>query len=276
MNPHAAQPVSLKAMTYSLWHNRKLITQMTRRDVVGRYKGSMLGLFWSFLNPAFMLVIYTLVFSVVFKAHWSEAGQETKTQFAVVLFAGLIVHGLFTEVLGRAPDLVVGNINFVKKVVFPLEILPVITLGGALFHSLVSLLVLLIVHAISMGGLPWTIVFIPLVLLPMFILVLGLGWILAALGVYIRDIGQIIRFINIALLFLSPVFYPASRLPEAYRKLILANPLTFIIEQSRDVLIWGRLPDWSGLGIYTLIAVAVAWSGYAWFQNTRKGFADVL
>ncbi|MGZ8186822.1 MAG: ABC transporter permease, partial [Methylobacter sp.] len=242
MNPHASQPISLTALARSLWRNRQLITQMTRREVIGRYKGSAMGLLWSFLNPVFMLVVYTFVFSVVFKARWGIGG-ESKTQFAVVLFVGLIVHGLFAEVLNRAPGLILSNVNYVKKVVFPLEILPAITMGAALFHSLVSLLVLLIAFAIFNSYVQWTAVFIPLVLLPLVILCLGFAWMLASLGVFLRDVGQTIGLFTTVMMFLSPVFFPITALPEEYRPIIMANPLTFIIEQAREVLIWGRLPD---------------------------------
>lgn len=250
--------------------------QMTRREVVGRYKGSIIGLLWSFLNPVLMLTVYTFVFSVVFKARWGMGGDESKTQFAVVLFVGMIVHSLFAEVLNRAPFLILSNVNYVKKVIFPLEILPVISMGAALFHSLISLVVLLTAFVIFNSYLHWTTVFIPLVLLPLVILTLGLAWILASLGVFIRDVGQTIGIVTTIMLFLSPVFFPVTSLPETYRPIIMANPLTFIIEQAREVLIWGRQPDWAMLGIYTLAATAAAWSGYAWFQKTRKGFADVL
>jgi lipopolysaccharide transport system permease protein len=277
MNPYAVQSISLKALARSLWCNRQLIRQMTVREVVGRYKGSVMGLFWSFLNPVFMLVVYTFVFSVVFKARWGVGSvEETKTQFAVVLFVGMIVHGLFAEVLNRAPGLILANANYVKKVVFPLEILPIVSMGGALFHSLVSLSVLLAAFVIFNGYLHWTVIFIPFVLLPLVILVLGLAWMLASLGVFLRDVGQTIGIITTVMMFLSPVFFPVTALPEQYRPVIMANPLTFIIEQSREVLIWGRLPDWASLGVYTLTASIIAWAGYIWFQRTRKGFADVL
>ena len=275
-NPHAAQPTSLVSLAKSLWRNRQLILQMTRREVAGRYKGSALGLAWSFFNPVFMLAVYTFVFSVVFKARWGVGGEESKTQFAVVLFVGMIVHGLLAEVLNRAPGLILGNVNYVKKVVFPLEILPVISMGAALFHSFVSLGVLLIAFALFNGYLHWTAVLAPLVVLPLIILTLGLAWMLASLGVFLRDVGQTIGIITTVMLFLAPVFYPITALPEEMRPWIMANPLTFIIEQAREVLIWGRLPNWTGLGIYTLAATALAWAGYAWFQKTRKGFADVL
>lgn len=276
MNPHAAQPTSLLALIVSLWRNRKLISQMTKREVVGRYKGSILGVAWSLFNPLLMLVIYTFVFSVVFKPQWSLGGEETKTQFAMILFVGLILFNLFAEVLNSAPGIILANANYVKKVVFPLEILPVINMGVALFQVLASLLVLLVAFVIFNGYLNWTILYMPLVLMPLVILILGLAWILASLGVFIRDVGQSIGVFTTIMMFMSAVFYPISSLPERFQPWLKANPLAFIIEQAREVLILGHHPDWSGLGICALVAVVVVWAGYAWFQKTRKGFADVL
>ena len=276
IDPHQAQPTSLVALIESLWRNRHLIVQMTRREVVGRYKGSVLGLAWSFLTPILMLAVYTFVFSVVFKARWGTDGDESKTQFALVLFVGMIVHGLFAEVLNRAPGLILSNVNYVKKVVFPLDVLPVIAMGAALFHASISLAVLLIAFALFNGYLHWTIIFVPVVLLPLVILTLGVAWIFASLGVFLRDVGQTVGIITTMMLFLAPIFYPITALPEEIRPWIMANPLTFIIEEARGVVILGRMPEWTGLGIYTLAATAVAWAGFAWFQKTRKGFADVL
>lgn len=275
-NPHAAQPTSPMALGKSIWRNRQLIIQMARREVVGRYKGSAMGLAWSFLNPVFMLSVYTFVFSVVFKARWGIGDEESKTHFALVLFVGLIVHGLFAEVLNRAPALILSNVNYVKKVIFPLEILPIISMGAALFHTLISLCVLLAAFTIFNGYLHWTVVLTPLVFLPLIILILGLAWMLASLGVFLRDVGQTIGLVTTIMMFLAPVFYPITAIPEEFRPWIMANPLTVMIEQAREVLIWGRLPDWTGLGTYTLVATVIAWAGYAWFQRTRKGFADVL
>lgn len=276
INPHAAQPTSLVALARSLWRNRQLIAQLTKREVVGRYKGSAFGLAWSFFNPVLMLTVYTFVFSVIFKSRWGVGGEETKTQFAVVLFTGMIVHGLLAEVLNRAPSLILSNVNYVKKVVFPLEILPVVTMGAALFHGLISFGVLLVAFALFNGYLHWTAIFTPLVLLPLIILTTGLAWMLASLGVFLRDVGQTIGIITTAMLFLAPVFYPVTALPQEFRPWLMANPLTFIIEQAREVLIWGRVPDLIGLGAYTVIAIAITWAGYIWFQKTRNGFADVL
>lgn len=277
INPHIAQPTSLSSLVKSLWRNRQLIAQMTRREVVGRYRGSVMGLAWSFFNPVLMLTVYTFVFSEVFKARWGGPGSdESKTQFAVVLFVGMIVLNLFSEVVNRAPAIILSNANYVKKVVFPLEILPVVAMGAALFHALISLCVLLAAFLLFNGYLQWTAVFIPFVLLPLIVLTLGLGWLLASFGVFLRDVGQTIGVITTILTFLSPVFYPISAVPERFRSYIMVNPLTFIIEQAREVLVWGRVPDWLGLGIYLLAAGTAAWLGYGWFQKTRKGFADVL
>ncbi len=277
INPHSAQPTSLVALVKSLLRNRQLILQMTKREVVGRYKGSIMGLAWSFFNPVFMLMVYTFVFSEIFNSRWGGVGgDDSKTQFAVLLFVGMIVLSLFSEVINRAPGLIISNVNYVKKVVFPIEILTVIAMGSALFHSLISLVVLLTAFSLFNGYLHWTVVFFPLVMLPLVILTLGLSWILASLGVFIRDVSQTIGLVTTVLMFLSPVFYPITAVPEEFRPYILANPLTFIIEQARDVLVWGHLPNWTGLGCYTLAAIITAWLGYAWFQKTRKGFADVI
>lgn len=276
MNPHLSPPTSLPALASSLVQNRRLLSQMIRREVTGRYKGSALGLAWSFFNPVFMLAVYTFVFSEVFKMRWGTGGEESKTQFALVLFVGMIVYGLMAEVLNRAPGLILSNVNYVKKVVFPLEILPVVAMGAALFHTLISLLVLMIAFAVFNSYLHWTVIFLPLVLLPLVILTVGIAWALASLGVFLRDVGQTVGIIVTVMMFLSPVFYPISAVPPAFQAWILANPLTFIIEQAREVVIWGHLPNWWGLAIYTGAAILVAWAGYAWFQKTRKGFADVI
>ncbi len=276
VNPHLAQPTSLVALIKSILRNRQLILQMIKRDVVGRYKGSFMGLAWSFFNPVFMLLVYTFVFSVIFKSRWGVTQEETQTQFAVVLFVGMIVHGIFAEVLNKAPILIVSNINYVKKVVFPLEILPVISMGSSLFHGAVSFFVLMGAFLFSNGYLYWTSVFLPVVILPLIVLTLGFAWILTSLGVYLRDVGQTIGIFTTVLMFLAPVFYPVTSLPAEYREWLMLNPLTFIIEQSREVLVWGHMPDWYGLFVYFSISLFIAWSGYVWFQKTRKGFADVL
>ena len=276
VNPHTRDPATPQDVFLSLWRNRGLIWQMTRREVIGRYRGSVMGIAWSFFNPILMLVVYTFVFSVVFKARWNTGGDESRLDFAIALFVGMIVHALFAECINRAPGLIISNVNYVKKVVFPLEILPWVAMGSALFHTLISILVLLAAILIIHLSITWTVVLFPLIVLPLVIATMGVAWFLAATGVFIRDIGQVTGIITTVMLFLAPVFYPVSALPEKYQSIIHVNPLTFIIEESRQVLIFGQLPDWTGLSIYSLVSLTVAWMGFWWFQRTRKGFADVL
>ncbi|MBV5317451.1 MAG: ABC transporter permease [Desulfobulbaceae bacterium] len=270
---HSVNPLDLFR---SLYRNRQLLWQMTKREVVGRYRGSVLGLFWSFFNPIFMLAIYTFVFSIVFQAKWGQSHSESKTEFAIILFAGLIVFNLFAEVTNRAPGLILGNVSYVKKIVFPLEILPVVAAGSALFHGVISVFVLLAFHGFVNHAIPVTALLLPAVLLPLLVLIIGGGWLLASIGVFLRDVGQTIGLLTTALMFLSPIFFPASALPEQIRTYLFLNPLTFIIEQTREILIFGNLPNWYGLGGHLLINTVFAWIGLYWFQKTRKGFADVL
>ena len=276
MNPHTAYSTSPTEIFRSIWNHRSLIRQMAWREVVGRYKGSILGLAWAFFNPLMMLAVYTFVFSVVFKARWGIEASQGKADFALVLFLGLIIHALLSEVLIRAPTLILSNANYVKKVVFPIEILSVVSLCVALFHSAISFLVFLLAFVVLNGIPSWTVIYSPLTILPLLPLTLGIGWLLASLGVYLRDIGQIIGIITTVLLFLAPVFYPLTMLPKAYQSVLYINPLTYPIEQTRGVIIFGEMPNWGGLGIYTIISVSICWTGYWWFQSTRRGFADVL
>ena len=275
MNPHAAQSFRPSALLRSFHTNRSLIFNLIKREVVGRYRGSVMGLLWSFFNPVFMLVVYTFMFSVVFRARWL-GGSDSKVEFALVLFAGLLVYNLFSEVLNRAPSLILNNANYVKKVIFPLEVLPIVAFGAAAFHMLVSLLVWLLFYTLFFGLPAWTVIQLPVVLVPLILMTLGLAWILASLGVYLRDVGQIIGVITMALMFLSPIFYPVAALPEQYHIFMYMNPITYIVEETRNVMIWGKLIDWNAWARWTAGAAVVAWLGFAWFQKTRKGFADVL
>ena len=275
MNTHKTPSAGPLRLVSSLWTNRSLISQMTKREVIGRYRGSVMGLAWSFFNPVLMLAVYTFVFSEIFSARW--VGVDTgKGGFAILLFVGMIVHGLFAECANRAPSLVMSNSNYVKKVVFPLEILPVITLGSALFHSCISLIVLVIAQLLISHTLFWTALLFPLILVPLILGTLGISWLLASLGVYLRDVAQVITVLTTVLLFLSPVLYPVAALPEVYRPWLQMNPLTYIIEESRSVLLFGNLPHWDSLGIAIVIGAVIAAMGFWFFQKTRKGFADVI
>jgi lipopolysaccharide transport system permease protein len=260
----------------SLWRHRGLLWQLTKREIVGRYRGSLLGIAWSLLNPLLMLLVYTIVFGVVFKARWGLPGGESRVDFAIVLFAGLIVFGIFSECVTRAPGLIVAQPNLVKKVVFPLEVMPFTLLASALFHAGVSLVVLLLALAFSRGGVSWSALALPAVVLPLCMLCIGIAYFLSAIGVYLRDVGQIVGLLTSALMFLSPLFFPLSAVPGRLRAALMFNPLTLPIEQTRQVLLLGSAPDWLALLAYAAVAGAVLWFGFWWFQRTRRGFADVL
>jgi len=275
LNPHAARSISPFTLINTLRTHRSLIYSLAKREVIGRYRGSIMGILWSFFNPVLMLIVYTFVFSVVFKARW-EGGTDSRTEFALVLFAGLMIYNLFAECINRSPGLVLGNVNYVKKVVFPLEILSIVAIGSAVFHFLISFLVWLIFYLVFFGVPQVTLLLFPLLLIPFLLLILGLSWFLAALGVFLRDVSQIVGVMTTALLFLSPIFYPITALPAEYHQFLQINPLTFIIEQARGVMIWGNGINWQGWSVYLLLAIVTAWLGFAWFQKTRKGFANVL
>lgn len=272
MQIFSANPRELVA---SFWRNRGLIRNLVHREVMGRYKGSMLGIFWSLVTPVLMLAVYTFVFSVVFNARWN-AGSESKTEFALVLFAGLMMFNLFAECITRATGLVLANVNYVKKVVFPLEVLPWVIMGSALFNFSVSFGVWLIAYAVLVGVPHWTLILSPLVMLPLVLFVMGLSWALASLGVFLRDVGQIIGIAVQMLMFMTPIFYPASALPERFQLVMFFNPMTPPIEMMRDVMYWGRIPDLELWLAWMLASIVTALLGFAWFQKTRKGFADVL
>ena len=262
-------------MGHSCWRNRHLLRTLIQRDVVGRYRGSLMGILWSFFHPLLMLAIYTLVFSVVFKARWGS-GNESRSEFALILFAGLLVFNLFAECVVRAPGLILSNANYVKKVIFPLEILPLVALGSAFFHMLIGIFVWLTFYVAFVGIPPKTLWLLPLVVIPPLLLTIGVSWLLASLGVYLRDVTHVAGVATTAMMFLCPIFYPTSSLPPEYQILLNLNPLTPAINHFRQILVWGLVPDLPGFGLYMLVSVIVAWLGFAWFQATRKGFADVV
>lgn len=239
----------------------------------------MLGILWSFALPLAMLAIYTFVFSIVFKARWQAAGDAAPVQteeFALILFAGLSIHMFFSECMTRAPGLILNHASYVTRVVFPLEILPAMMLISAAFHYLTCTVVLLVFVFILKGSIPFTALWLPVVILPAALLLLGVSWLLSSLGVFLRDLNHFMQLVPTILLFLSPIFYPASALPAALQPYLLLNPLTAIAENARAVLIFGQAPDFAVLAIYMLVANLTAIAGYAWFQRTRKAFADVL
>ena len=269
--PHSVSPFS--AITGWITH-RSLIHQYVRRMVQQRYRGSMLGMAWALITPLLMLAVYSFVFVIVFKARWGESGP--RGEFAVMLFSGLILHGYLTEIITQSPRLVLANPNFVKKVVFPLEILvPSLVLSG-LFQFCISFVVLLLGVLLVYGTVPATIIYLPVILLPFILLLTGIGWLLASLGVFVRDIANIMSILAPVLLFLSTIFYPAERLPGIGQYLIYLNPLSFMVEQLRNVVLLGQEPAVVGMVVYSVISAFIFVAGYYWFQKTRQAFADIM
>ena len=259
-----------------LRRHRSLLWQHTCRSVAGRYRGSYLGMAWSFLHPLLMLTVYTFVFGVIMRVQWDRAATPSRMEFALTLFAGMVMFNIFAEVVNRAPSLIMGSPNYVKKVVFPLEILPVSLMGEALFHGLVSLIILLSGVAIWHHGLPWTVLLLPVVLVPLLLLTLGLGWLFAALGVFIRDIGQGITVVTTILFYLTPIIYPLTAVPEHLRFPLRLNPLAVITEECRQIVLWNAVPSWSWYAYATAISVVVFCLGFGLFQSLKRTFADVV
>lgn len=262
------------SFTRRIWVRRDVFWELIKRDITGRYSGSFFGLLWSFFNPLLMLAVYTLAFRELLGMRWPN--MESGADFSLMIFCGMIAHSLISECIMRAPTVVVSQSNLVKRVVFPVAILPCVMVVSALFNAVLSIMVLLIFVLISQHALHATVLYLPLIYAPFVVLLIGVSWLMASLGVFIRDVTQVAGVISAVLMFLSPVFYPASTLKEPFRQWIDFNPLTLVIEQTRRTVLFGQQPDWHAIGIYSVVAVAVLLFGYAWFQRTRDGFADVL
>ncbi|CAG9234250.1 Transport permease protein [Paraburkholderia tropica] len=255
--------------------NRGLIAALTVREVLGRYRGSMLGMFWAVFQPILMLAVYTFVFGVIFRSRW-PGGTGSRAEFALVLFSGLLVFNMFAECLNRAPSIILSNVNYVKRVVFPLEILPLVAVAVALFHLFISFLVWLVFYLIAIGVPSVTVLLFPIALLPLIFLSLGIAWFFSALGVFIRDTAQITGLFTTVLMFLSPIFYSADSIPARFRPVAELNPLVPVIEQVRRVLMWHEGLDLHAYLPVLLLSIVVLFGGFWWFEKTRKGFADVL
>lgn len=255
-------------------HNH-LLGQLSKRGIQSRYRGSVLGMFWSLLTPLLMLLVYSFVFSVVFKAKWNHPGAED-ANFGVILFSGMIIHALFSEPMVLSSVSITGNTQYVKKVVFPLEVMTWSTTIVAAFQALISFFILIFFMLVTGMTIHPTLLLFPIVVAPLLLLSVGIGWLLSSLTVYIRDIAQLVGIVSTVALFISPVFYPVDRLPLPWQSIIYLNPISYIVDQMRRISIYGELPDWTGLGVYTLVSLLVAWMGLAIFQRLRTGFADVL
>ncbi len=261
-------------MLASLWRHRSLVFELTKREFSGRYRGSFGGIVWSFVQPLFLLTVYTIAFGVILKSRWGFSGGTA--EYALMLFAGLIVFNAFSECLTKSTALITDNPNFVKKVVFPLELLPVITVATALIHALIGAAVWLLGYTLLFGTPKATVVLFPLILICFVPVLLGLGWLLSALGVMVRDISQLTGMLNHTLLFLTPIFYSIEAAPPLLRNLLMLNPLTFVVEQFRLVLFYGQIPAMKGLALYFVLASLFGYASLKLFRRLRPGFADMV
>ena len=254
-----------------------LISQLTRREVVGRYRGSHLGIVWSFVNPLLLLCIYTVVFRYIFNARSTEHPEEGWADFALMLFAALVVFNVFAECLGRAPSLILTNSNYVTKVVFPLELLPLTVVLGSLVHLLIGFVPLVLATLVSRSGhLHATVLLWPVLLVPIALWALAVAWFVSALGAFLRDLNEVMAAVIQILMYASAVFYPLARVPVGLRNVLRFNPLAFICEQSRNLVVWGEGLDWFGYALVTLAGLVAAAAGYKFFVNVKPAFADVI
>lgn len=270
---HYLNPIALVS---HLWLQRDLIAQFTIREIEGRYKGSSLGIVWSFAQPLLLLTTYTVVFGLIFRSGWNGTNHQNLKQSALIIFCGLIAFNLFGDCVNRAAGLVAEVPNFVKKIVFPLEVLPVSVLGSALFHALVSMIILLAGVLVTSQRFPVTMALLPLVILPLTFLTLGLTWFLAGLGVFVRDIRHLVSLGVQILFFMTPIVYSLEVVPQSLRPWIRINPLTSAVDNFRRVILWGLPPEWGELLAWLLASGLVLLFGYAWFMKAKKGFADVI
>lgn len=263
-------PASRFSAWLGLW--RTLVAQ----DLAVRYRGTLLGRAWPLLMPLLMLGMYGFVFGVVFRARWPGLADGDHLGFTLNLFVGLLLHGMLAESVGQAPLLMQRNANFVRKMVFPLQVLVAVPLGSALVHASLGLALLALINAIWYHGLHAAWLAVPLVLLPYVILLYGLSLIFAALGVYIRDLGQVVTVLVMAMLFTSTVFFPRAMVPDVLASVVDLNPISWPVDALRGCLLHGTWPSLVGWGGYVLASLLVLAAGAALFVPLRRGFADVL
>ncbi len=270
------QPTDLASLLRSVVAHRELILRLSAREVTQRFQGSLLGIAWMVLTPLLTAAVFTFVFSAVFQTRWGGTTPTGPFDFAILLLVGMAVHGIFAEAVGRAPTVILAQASYVTKVVFPIEVLPVVAVLTSLVNAFVTVGIVVIGQFLLNGVLHWTALFWPLVIAPYLIFVVALAMFFAACGVFLRDLSQIVALLVTVTLFLTPIFYPLDAVPGAFRMVMRLNPLTSIVEQSRTVIVFGGMPDFVSLGLYTLCSLAALAFAYWLFQRLRPGFADVL
>ncbi|QSH40369.1 ABC transporter permease [Lentisphaerota bacterium ZTH] len=257
-------------------NNFDLLLQLVKRNISSRYKGSTLGVLWGLVQPLMMLCVYTFVFSIIFKARWGINTDENKAAFAIIMLCGLAVFNIFTECVNGSCSLIINNPNYVKKVIFPLEILPVAFSLATTVLGLIWFFILFIGAAMLLNGLSWTMLLLPVTIIPLILTSCGLSLFVASLTVYLRDTPHFVGIITQMLFFMTPIIYPIEAVPEKYRWFLQFNPLSMIIEQTRCFFLYGKLPNFALCGVLFLISAVIFQLGLIWFIKTKRGFADVL
>jgi lipopolysaccharide transport system permease protein len=269
--------IARRAVWRPLWQlpgRFDLVLSLAKRELAARYKGSVLGILWALLTPIVMIAIFTIIFAGIFKAKFGVSNSNW--DYALYLFCGLLPWNAFQESVQLSSTTIVGHANLVKRVVFPLETLPVSQSLAAIANQMFGTIALLAAVLILRRELHPTILLLPVLLIPQFIATLGAAWLLAALGVFVRDIVQGISLVLMAWLYLTPIIYPESMVPPRYQSLINLNPFTPLVRGYRRIILEGSLPDWRGLAYFSFFAVASFLIGYWWFAKSRKNFADVI
>ena len=259
--------------------NIEVTKQLTTRDIGAKYKGSKLGMIWTVLNPLIMLSVYTVVFSEIFQAKWGEGlmnGETSRLVFALNLFCGLTVFNIFSESIGKSAILIVNNPNFVKKIRFPLHTLGTMTVLSAIYNAMNNLVIIGMTLLITKGHIYATMLLIPVIWLPLTLFCMGLTWIFSVMGVYIRDINQILSALISCMMFLSPIFYPASALPVGLQWMVQINPLARTIEQTRQVILIGGMPDVGGFIVPTMLSILWCEMCYRILEYTQRDLSDIL
>ncbi len=274
--PPIADLLNLSSIARHLFGYRDLIRQFTVREVMVRHKGTSLGLSWAIVQPLLTLAIYTFIFGFVFSNRWGRLGGFEWADFSLHFFAGFVVFSIFSETVNRSPTFVTEHPNLVRKVVFPLEILPVTALGASLVYAGFGLGLLMLATGVLAQTVSWTLVLFPLVLAPLLMITLGVSWFFASLGAFIRDFKQVVPVLTQLVFFMTPIFYDVNQISEKFRWVILLNPLTLVVENSRRTLLWSEMPNWLELRVLYAVGVVVMVLGYAWFAKSKRGLADVL
>ncbi|MEN6626042.1 MAG: ABC transporter permease [Candidatus Sumerlaeia bacterium] len=274
-NPAGAESLSFW-FPVCIARNWVLLRQLTMREVKSRYESSMLGIFWAFFTPLTSLLIYTFVFGYIFKGQVLHGGKSLTGMFPLFILCGLTAYNIFSESINSSARVIAANANYVKKVVFPLEILPVSNLLAACYFGVIWFLITIAGIALALHRISLTAVCLPLLMIPLLLFCIGLCWIVASLGVYIRDTPHFIGIILLIMLYMTGIFYSPAILPPLFQKILFLNPLAVIVEQIRRVLLFGEWPQWGPVAVVTAVSIVLAQAGYMWFTRTKKGFADVI